>query len=509
MMTTAKASTKTLADIIDSATVLPATATAPVIQGLALDSRQLKPGEVFLAVKGAGVDGRDFIDDAIAAGAAAVLADRDEALPASTLRGDTPVVAVEDLGWKLSAIAARFFDAPSARMPLVGVTGTNGKTSCTHLLMQLMAQCGRRCGVIGTLGVGVNGALVDSINTTPDAVTLQKTIAGWLADGVDIVAMEVSSHGLEQGRVAALCFDVAIFTNLTRDHLDYHGSMQAYAAAKLRLFQMDGLKTAVINADDDYAPTLLAHVPASVACYTYSLDRERARLEIVDVRVEDVSYHHGGVSASLKSPWGDFQLQSHLLGSFNLSNVLAVFTAAAAQGMAAQEIVAAIPGLRTVPGRMEPVATVLDLVAVVDYAHTPDALEKALLAMRHHTRGKLWCVFGCGGDRDTGKRPQMGAMAQRYADHVVVTSDNPRHEDPALIINDILAGVDRPTLVEEDRARAIAFAIARADIGDGVLVAGKGHEPYQQVGDQRLPFSDIQQVQQALAEREQTQGRLQ
>lgn len=476
------------------------------ISGLSLDSREVQPGDLFFAVKGALADGRDYITTAIANGAAAVIADCDEQWSQHTTVNNVPVIVIDQLARKISAIAASFYDRPSEKIPVIGVTGTNGKTSCAHLMMQLMQQLNRHCGVIGTLGVGVNGALEEGVNTTPDAITLQKTIADWLAEGVDSVVMEVSSHGLEQGRVAALKFDHAVFTNLTRDHLDYHGSMQAYAAAKQRLFQMPGLTSAVINADDDYAATLMQSVPEGVDCFTYSCDPASAKLEHIDVWVEQIAFREAGISALLKSPWGEFQLDSSLLGAFNLSNLLAVFIVAVREGFNPEQVIAAIPALKTVPGRMERVASDEDVVAVVDYAHTPDALEKALTAMRQHTQGDLWCVFGCGGDRDSGKRPQMGAIAQRYADQVVVTSDNPRHEDAAQIINEILGGIDRPTLVEEDRARAIEFAIASAKAGDSILVAGKGHEPYQQVGDQRIPFSDIQQVRLALKKREQARG---
>ncbi len=360
--------------------------------------------------------------------------------------------------------------------------------------------------MIGTLGVGVDGDFSSGINTTPDAVAVQKDIAEWQQAGIDLVAMEVSSHGLEQGRVSALHFQQAIFTNLTRDHLDYHGTMQAYAEAKASLFRMPDLRVAIINGDDPFAASLVAQLPASVECYVFSTRPPTSSQPAANVWVEAVRYHDHGVSARLHSPWGEYDLHTPLLGAFNLSNVLAIITAAVNLGLPVDKVVQACTTLKTVAGRMEKLPSETGINAVVDYAHTPAALEQALAAMRQHTSGKVWCVFGCGGDRDQGKRPQMGEVAQRYADHLIVTSDNPRSEDPAHIINEILGGVDRPTLVEEDRAAAITFAIDQAQPGDSVLVAGKGHEDYQEIAGQRLPFSDIKQVRLALAARADRQG---
>lgn len=510
MMAANTQTSMTLADLFDREMLLraplePALRDIPV-SGLALDSRQVSPGDLFLAVEGINVDGRTYIEAAVKAGAAAVLAEQGSGWAGINRFQNTPVIALSNLRAEVSGIASRFYGHPSQQLPLLGVTGTNGKTSCTQLYMQLVNQLGKHCGVIGTLGVGVDGVFQESPNTTPDAITLQRTLCDWLVSGVDVGAMEVSSHGLEQGRVAAIQFEQAIFTNLTRDHLDYHGSMRAYAAAKSRLFRVPGLKTAIINADDGYGIELVAEVAPGVDILCHSLQPGTPGRPKIDVWAEKVRYHEGGVSAELHTPWGNFAIHSSLLGAFNLSNVIAVFIAAVNSGFRAEQVAAAIGQLKTVDGRMELVPSTTGVVAVVDYAHTPDALEKALLAMRQHTSGKIWCVFGCGGDRDTGKRPLMGGVAQKYADHVVVTSDNPRNEDPALIINGILGGIDRPTLVEEDRARAIAFAIQQAAVGDSVLVAGKGHEPYQQIGETRLPFSDIQQVRLALNARESQSG---
>lgn len=471
------------------------------VSGVELDSRQVSAGDVFLACAGFAVDGRDYIDQAIAAGAVAVLAEQNDQWANYSERNGVPVLVVENLSQKISGIAGQFFDHPSKQLPVLAVTGTNGKTSCTQLLMQLLNAMNKSCAVIGTLGTGADGAMEAGINTTPSAVAIQKLLATWLAQGISTVAMEVSSHGLEQGRVQALQFELALFTNLSRDHLDYHGSMQAYAEAKARLFKQPGLKRAVINIDDSFSETLLNIIADDVEVIRYSVDAAKDAARRIDVWVENISYHPDGVSAQFHSPWGEFELHSPLLGDFNLSNVVAAVSGLGAQGYPVATVIESLKALGTIAGRMEKISATADINVVVDYAHTPDALEKALVAIRQHSDGDVWCVFGCGGDRDQGKRPQMGEMVQRYADHIVVTSDNPRHEQASDIINEILGGIDCPSLVEEDRAIAIEFAISNAKAGDCVLIAGKGHEDYQQVGDLRIPFSDIKQARLALAER--------
>lgn len=474
------------------------------VSGLQLDSRKVSAGDLFVACKGHAVDGRNYIDEAIAAGAMAVVADKDDIWTEDTVLHGVPVIVLENLASRLSQIAGNFFQHPSSGLAVLAVTGTNGKTSCTQLLMQLLNLLDHSCAVIGTLGAGVDGEFDNVSNTTPDAITIQQYLARWRDQQVTTVAMEISSHGLEQGRVSALQFELALFTNLSRDHLDYHGSMQAYAMAKARLFQQPGLKIAVINCDDDFSVELMAMVSAGVELIAYSTAGQRQ--QSVDVWVEDVDYHSEGVSCNLRSPWGQFKLNSPLLGAFNLSNVVAVITCLGALKYSLDDVVAALPGLGTVPGRMQRITPPADITVVVDYAHTPDALEQALLAMRLHTTGKLWCVFGCGGDRDQGKRQHMGEIAQSHADHVVVTSDNPRSESMRAIIDEILGGVDCPTMVEEDRGMAIDAVIANAKPGDSVLIAGKGHEQYQQVGDQLLPFSDIDHASIALSKRSLSAG---
>ncbi|MCR8923693.1 UDP-N-acetylmuramoyl-L-alanyl-D-glutamate--2,6-diaminopimelate ligase [Dasania sp. GY-MA-18] len=464
------------------------------ISGLQLDSRAVRTGDVFIACVGATVNGEDFIAQAIQQGAVAVLVDVSSELSACAV----PVVAVANLNQRISAIAGNFYGQPSQQHNIIGVTGTNGKTSCSQFVMQLLQHMHKHCGVIGTLGSGIDGHLTAGLNTTPDAISLQKTLADWRTK-VDMVAMEVSSHGLEQGRVAAITFDVAVFTNLTRDHLDYHGDMASYGAAKAKLFKQPGLKTAVINRDDAFAEQLIASLAPAVQLVTYSVSSSQA-----DVYATDIQFHAAGISAQLQSPWGSASLNSSLLGHFNLSNILAAIASLAAQGFDFKSLVAAASNLQPVAGRMELINSGGQKPAVViDYAHTPDALEQALTALRLHAQQKLVCVFGCGGDRDQGKRPLMGEVAARLADQVWITSDNPRTENADVIIQQIVAGAantDALTIVA-DRAQAIAQAVLSASDDDVLLIAGKGHEDYQQIGMQRLPFNDAVQARLALAKR--------
>ena len=476
------------------------------LSGIQSDSRKIAAGNLFLAVAGHAVDGRDYIAQAVANGAAAVLVERAGSSVDKLNYPNVPIIAVENLNLKLSEIAGRFYNNPSHELSIVGVTGTNGKTSCTQLYMQIANLLGRSCGVIGTLGAGIDGQLNEGLNTTPDAISIQKILAEWRDHELAVAAMEVSSHGLEQGRVADVQFELALFTNLSRDHLDYHGSMLAYGETKARLFRQPRLKCAVINIDDHFGCALVDEMPATTDVIRYGVEPDARTNHSADVWVDNVRFHPSGVNARLHSDWGSVEINSPLLGEFNLSNLVAVICCFGLQGFALSSIANVIPKLMTVPGRMERIVSSADITVVVDYAHTPDGLEKALLAMRQHADGKLWCVFGCGGNRDHGKRPLMGALVQRHADHVVVTSDNPRNESAAEIIDEILGGVDRPSMVEEDRGLAIQFAIANALPGDCVLIAGKGHEDHQLIGDLRVPFSDITQARLALAARANAAG---
>lgn len=473
--------------------LLPAADSGVLVRELTLDSRKVRPGDLFLAVPGTQQDGRVHIADAIARGAAAVAY---EAEGAPAMHAESAVlVPVKGLVGQLSAIAGRFYGAPSRGLHLVGITGTNGKTSVSQLLAQALDRLGQPCGIVGTLGNGFHGALEQSKHTTPDPVGVQATLATLKQAGARAVAMEVSSHGLHQGRVAALEFDVAVFTNLSRDHLDYHGSMEAYGAAKAQLFAWLNLRCRVINLDDAFGRELAAQAHES-RLIGYSLERPEAYLYCRDARFDD-----HGVRAHLVTPRGEGVLRSNLLGRFNLSNLLAVVGALLGMDYALDEILKVLPHLQGPAGRMQRLGGGDKPLVVVDYAHTPDALEKVLEAMRPHVEGRLLCLFGCGGDRDRGKRPLMAAVAERLADEVWVTDDNPRTEEPAQIIEDIRAGFSAPENVQfiHGRGDAIARLIAQAAASDVLVLAGKGHEDYQEVMGVRQPFSDLVEANKALA----------
>jgi UDP-N-acetylmuramoyl-L-alanyl-D-glutamate--2,6-diaminopimelate ligase len=462
------------------------------VRGLQTDSRRVQPGDLFLALPGMVTDGRDYIGDAVASGAGAIAYETDDGylLPGAPV----PAFGVSGLRHKIGVIADRFYGAPSRRLVVVGVTGTNGKTTCTQLLAQALDQPPRRCAVIGTLGGGFPGALNASIHTTPDAVTVQRLLADFLDRGAAHVAMEVSSHALEQGRVNGVRFHVAVFTNLTRDHLDYHGDMTAYGLAKAKLFAHEGLKYAVINHDDDFGRRLLADVGAPVTCLSYGIEGG-------DVCAREVRPSSEGMWLRIQTPYGETELRSPLIGHFNVYNLLAVLATLLALGMELRDAAVRLARAQAPAGRAERFGGARGLpLVVVDYAHTPDALEKILVALREHTRGKLCCVFGCGGDRDRGKRPVMGGIAERLADVVLLTDDNPRHESGDAIIADIVGGMRATPRIIRDRRNAIATAIQGATEGDIVLIAGKGHEDYQQVGDERFPYSDRDTVRTLLGE---------
>jgi UDP-N-acetylmuramoyl-L-alanyl-D-glutamate--2,6-diaminopimelate ligase len=477
-------------------------ATLPV-GPLVLDSRRVAAGDVFVAVPGFAVDGRQFIDKAIEAGAVLVLAHSNTEECAVSRCGDVIRVDVPNLAGSLSEVAGRYYAQPTRDLFAVGITGTNGKTSCSFWLSHLLNLLGADAAMVGTLGYGrIKGAITDTGMTTPDAISTQAMLAECRQQGADSVVMEVSSHSLDQGRVSDVAFDVAVFTNLSRDHLDYHGSEQAYRDAKLKLMAMPGLSKAIINLDDAESDRFIAVAKQQSSVWTYSLSNSSA-----DFYCENICYLPHGVTAQLHFPQGMFTLEAPIIGEFNLSNLLAVIAVAMAKGLEPARILNAVKQLPGVPGRMQSVeldsGTVDDLTVLVDYAHTPDALQSVLAAVRHHCQGKLWCVFGCGGDRDQGKRPQMGRVAADLADRVVVTSDNPRTEAPDDIINQVTAGITKQDHLDviSDRAEAIAFAITHAANDDCVLLAGKGHENYQQIGVEKLPFDDAVQARIALQQR--------
>ncbi len=462
------------------------------INGLTLDRRKVKGGDLFLAYPGAASDARDYIQNAINDGAVAVLVEKSGFKPKQVY--SVPVIAVAELQSKLGHIAAEFYDHPSRKMQIIGITGTNGKTSCSHFIANALQLNQITCGIIGTLGVGFPGKLDYGVHTTPDAVSLQQMLFDLCNQGAKAVAMEVSSHGLEQGRLAGIDFNIAVFTNLSRDHLDYHGDMENYSAAKKRLFFMPKLKHAVINADDEFGEKLLDEVPKQVKTIGYSITNTPVKTSCV--RASDIKTTAKGFVTEVLTPWGDGILHGNLLGRFNVSNLLAVLAVLGVMKIPLAQILQSLEQLKTVPGRMQAFGGGKNPVVVVDFAHTPDALEKALVGLRAHCKGNLWCVFGCGGDRDRGKRSLMGQIAEQYSYHIIVTNDNPRTEDPQDIINDIVEGLLCPWAaeIERNRGSAIAHAIDCAKQNDIILIAGKGHEPYQIIGTDKIPFSDIEQV---------------
>ncbi|MFC0711650.1 UDP-N-acetylmuramoyl-L-alanyl-D-glutamate--2,6-diaminopimelate ligase [Azorhizophilus paspali] len=473
--------------------LLPQAETELLIRELTLDSRQVRPGDLFLAVPGSQQDGRAHIPDALARGAAAVAYEVAGA-PLFADDGGVPLVPIKGLVGQLSAIAGRFYGEPSRALCLIGVTGTNGKTSVSQLLAQALDLLGERCGIIGTLGNGFHGALQSGRHTTPDPISVQAALAGLKQAGARAVSMEVSSHALAQGRVSALDFDVAIFTNLSRDHLDYHGSMDAYGAAKALLFAWSGLRCRVLNLDDPFGRLLAGEANAS-RLIGYSLESRSAQ-----VHCRRAHFDEQGIRAEVATPQGEGLLHSPLLGRFNLSNLLAVVGVLLGLDYALDEILRVVPQLQAPAGRMQQLGGGARPLVVVDYAHTPDALEKVLEALRPHVRGRLLCLFGCGGDRDRGKRPLMAAVAERLADAVLITDDNPRSESPEQIFADIRSGIGVPEKVTclHGRGQAIARLIAGADASDVLLLAGKGHEDYQEINGVRQPFSDIEEAAKAL-----------
>ena len=460
------------------------------IRGIALDSRGIGPGYLFLAVHGHDHHGLKHLADAMKHGAVAVAYDPVGAEAFLPLPAGLPAVALPELSQKAGLIAARFYADPTANQRVMAVTGTNGKTSVSLITAQVLTETGQPCAVLGTVGFGAYGKLEPPTHTTPDAVSMQAWLARFRDQGLKRISMEASSHALEQGRLAGVRVEVGVFTNLTRDHLDYHGSMEAYGAAKRRLFLMPGVKHAVINLDDEFGRTLPAAFPRGVSITGYSLEGRKSPVGKT-LLGEKLELNSGGFTFDVAGDFGQGHVDSRLLGRFNAQNLLAVMGALMALDLDFDTALHALCRARTVPGRMECFGGGEGRpLVVVDYAHSPDALEKALTAARAHCRGKLWCVFGCGGERDRGKRPQMGAIAERLADAVIVTDDNPRHEDGDAIVAEILAGMQARPAVQRDRAKAVAQAVQGAVPGDVVLVAGKGHETEQVIGDEELEYSD-------------------
>jgi UDP-N-acetylmuramoyl-L-alanyl-D-glutamate--2,6-diaminopimelate ligase len=457
------------------------------VNGLTMDSRAITAGDVFVAVKGLTTDGHKYIDDALSAGAVVVLADHME-----PQWQDKPVIAIELLRNKLGLIADRFYGSPSKAMSVIGVTGTNGKTTCTYLTAQALNAGGERCGLIGTLGVGYPDKLNDSGHTTPDVISVHRQLARFRDELCTHVCMEVSSHALDQGRVDHVDFDIAVFTNLSRDHLDYHGTMENYGNAKQNLFRSPGLRCAVVNREDDYSE----QIAESFLARDHDHGERLITYGFKDANINATSFEatDDGIRLSLAYQSLTIDVSCQLLGRFNAANLLAVAAVLICLGKSFDNLPAILSGMKSAAGRMEIFHRGQSPVVVVDYAHTPDALEKALQALREHVNGKLWCVFGCGGDRDSGKRAIMGQIAESLADYVVLTDDNPRTESADNIITDITSGMNRQPLVVQPREKAIRHAITKAGRHDIVLVAGKGHEDYQEIAGKRIHYSDRETV---------------
>ena len=460
------------------------------IGGITDDSRKFREGDLFLAMPGINHDGRKYIGE-VADRAAAILCEP----PLPTSAGSVRILPVAGLREKSGAIASRYFGEPSKELTVFAVTGTNGKTSVANFVANAANLLGIRCGVVGTLGAGIpdelDVRLTDGL-TTPVAITLQSALASIVDQGCAMVALEASSHGLSQRRLNGTSIDIAAFTNLSRDHLDYHDSMDAYLQSKKQLLEWPHLKTAIFNADDPYCGAMCRDVSADRIFYGVT--------NKADVVASCIDISDQGVSFKLDSPWGASTVSSNLLGRFNISNLLASVCVLGALDYDLDEIANVIGQINNVPGRMQSVRHAEQPLIVIDYAHTPDALNQALCSLREHISGEVWCVFGCGGDRDMGKRGEMGEIASQNADHLILTNDNPRFENPNNITNDIIKGIvlGKEYEIELSREVAISRAIRRAGAQDAVLVAGKGREVYQEVQGEKQACSDFKVVEQCL-----------
>ncbi len=491
------------------------------VKGLQLDSRQVKSGEIFMAYPGHATDGREYIEQAVEAGATVILLEKKDSetilktllndnqqvtASAKTLSGVAPLelynykeavlIPVENLSSKVSQIAARFYGSPTKKMSVIGVTGTNGKTSCAYLLAQALEFLQYPTLMLSTVGNGNPSKLKATENTTPDAIAIQRLAAEYLARKNYHLTMEVSSHGLVQSRVAAVQYKIAVFTNLSQDHLDYHSDMESYFEAKRQLFLSEELEAAVINADDEYGRRLLADDAIVCRKIAYSCENKDEELDIENwIVAKNQTFNMRGIQAELHTPWGTSKLRSGLLGHFNLANLLAVSGALGELFGDINKWIVALNAAKAVPGRMQNFTASGKATVVVDYAHTPDALDKTLTSLREHCAGELWCIFGCGGDRDNSKRPLMGAMAEQKANQVILTDDNPRTENAEAIVSMIRDGMkNKTTQYIAKRKEAIEFALKNSTANDIILVAGKGHEDYQQIGKKKVHYSDLETV---------------
>ncbi|MGA8943199.1 MAG: UDP-N-acetylmuramoyl-L-alanyl-D-glutamate--2,6-diaminopimelate ligase [Thermoactinomyces sp.] len=470
------------------------------ITGIQLDSRHVRPGDLFIALKGTKVDAHRFVKQAVAGGAAAVMVEEAVDVP------EVPVIQVPDTRRAMAVVAAKFYGYPTQELKLIGITGTNGKTTTTYLIEQLLQHKGAAAGVIGTIQTKIRGTSLPTRNTTPEAVELQKIFRMMLDEGCEYSVMEVSSHALDMGRTRGCQFHIGVFTNLTQDHLDYHGTMEKYREAKSLLFSQLGSAYskelnrnpfAIFNADDKASAYFMKRTAAQVL--TYGIDQP------ADVRAENIQFSSSGTSFLLKTFRGDVPVQIRLAGKFNVYNVLAAVSVALVEGMDLQQIQSGLAEIRGVAGRFEPVDLGQSFSVLVDYAHTPDSLENVLTTIREFARGRVICLVGCGGDRDRSKRPIMADIAAKYSDYAIFTSDNPRTEDPIAILEDMLAGVkscppERYKVIS-DRRQAIHEAVKLAEPEDVILIAGKGHETYQEINGVRHHFDDREAARDAIKSR--------
>ncbi len=464
------------------------------VTGIAIDSRKVKPGNLFLAYRGTNHNGLDYIPEAIEAGAAAVVIDEAEIFAIECI--SIEIFKVPELRKNAGLIISKFYDNPSKKLEIVGVTGTNGKTTVSYLLAYAMHGLKRSSAFIGTLGHGLFGQIETSRTTTPNPAKLHSLFSLW-ENQVDFVAMEVSSHALEQGRTEGTYFNTAVFTNLSRDHLDYHKTIDDYVSAKFSLFEKEGLENAVINIGNSYGARLVEKLSTDINIFAYSVKKsnlqfyKKEKISFIFCEQIEVESFTSKI-IRVHSPWGKVAIRVNLIGEFNVENILAAFTVLSLSGAPIEEVATALSGFTGLPGRMEVFSSVDKPLIVVDYAHTPDALEKALTGLKPYCKGKLFCIFGCGGGRDVGKRAQMGSVAESLSDQIILTNDNPRYESPEQIFKNILEGIKNKSnvIVKEDRSDALISTFIEANANDMILFAGKGHEMTQQIGSTIVPFSD-------------------
>jgi UDP-N-acetylmuramoyl-L-alanyl-D-glutamate--2,6-diaminopimelate ligase len=462
------------------------------IQNITLDSRKANKGYLFCAIKGHSVDARKFIEQTIKQNVSAILADSDTEDDYIELSNDVQIIYIHNLNSKLSQIADNFYQQPSKKLELIGITGTNGKTTISQIICQWNTILGKKTATMGTIGNGIYGDLKESENTTGSALDIQQNIYDFVNLDAKVATMEVSSHGLVQGRVSALDFDICIFTNLTQDHLDYHKTMENYFDAKATLFTNYNSKYNVINIDDSYGLKLIDKIKDKKSIFAVSVDKITKTKGFANyIYAKNITYSKTGINLDFVSNFGNGTINTKLIGKFNVSNILQSLATMLAAGYSIDELIVSASKLSPVVGRMEVFENTNMPTIIVDYAHTHDALEKALQAARIHTKGNLWCIFGCGGDRDTAKRPLMAQSAEKFADNVIITNDNPRTEDEDIIIKDILTGISSTNpIIIKDRFEALEYAVENANKDDIILAAGKGHEDYQVIGTQKVHYSD-------------------